>query len=261
MVVTERVRSLYDVSRIVREPLRLGMRQTRGANAVSRYVLRGSGIVVHLRDDTTEDLATLVQTFRQDHYAPPPQVRARLANLGRSPHAMDLGANIGMFGAWFLGAYPGGRVTAYEADPDNARIHQLTVDANRRAHDWTLRAAAAATHDGEVAFLAGHATNSRMAEQGEDATSVPAHDVLSRASDVDVLKIDIEGAEWALLADSRFAELPAVAVALEFHPNRCPSGDPRSAAHELLRGGGYDVLEHAFDATPGHGMIWGWRAP
>jgi len=259
MSLADRVRTLRDVSRIVREPIRLGVRQTRGANAVSRYTLRGSGISIHLRDDVTEDVATLVQTFSQRHYMPPPAIRARLAELGRPPRAMDLGANIGMFGAWFLSQYPGAKVTAYEADPDNARVHGLTVEANRGTHRWQLYAAAAASEDGEVAFVGGRATNSRLAEPGEDSTTVPAHDVLGRAADVDLFKVDIEGGEWALLSDERFITLPACVVALEFHAYRCPSSNPHRAARELLSAAGYHVLEHDLAAPPGHGMVWGWR--
>jgi FkbM family methyltransferase len=256
--IADRVRTFREVSAVVAQPLRLSIAQVRHSPRTGRYRLRGSGIVIALRHDVLEDLATLIQTFRQGHYDPPPEAAAALNALGRPPHALDLGANIGMFGAWFLGRTPGARVTAYEADPDNARVHAETVAANPDLA-WEVHAAAAATADGEVAFLAGHATNSRLAEPGEQAVTVPAHDVLARAGDVDLLKIDIEGAEWALLADPRFAALPARVVALEFHPERCPGPDPHAAALEHLRAAGYEVAEGHLEATAGHGMVWGWR--
>lgn len=260
MTLLERLETLRDVSLVVREPVRLGLRRTRGDATVGRYHLRRSGLAIHVRHDVLADLATLVQTFRQDHYVPPPAAERALAALGRPIHALDLGANIGMFGAWFLARHPDAEVVAYEADPDNARIHALTTEANSDRVRWRVVAAAAGTSDGEVRFLAGNATNSRLAEDSEEgATTVSQEDVIARAGDADLLKIDIEGAEWELLADPRFATLPAAVVALEFHVARCPEPDPRAAAHRLLEAAGYEVADGELDAEPGHGMVWGWK--
>jgi len=259
MALRDSLTTLREVAKIVRRPVQLGMRQRKAAGEVYGYQLRGSDIEVFLRDDVGEDVATLVQTFNQDHYVVPPQASAAMASAGDSPYAMDLGANIGMFGAWFLREHPGGRVTAYEADPDNARVHQLTVDANADRRNWELEAAAAGVEDGEVAFVTGWHTNSRLAEPGEDATVVPQHDVLARTKDVDLLKVDIEGAEWAILADKRLKKLPVKVIALEYHPERCPTDDPRALVHERLQAAGYETADADFDATDEHGMVWGWR--
>jgi FkbM family methyltransferase len=256
----ERLGTLRDTATILREPVRLGVRRLGGGQGIGAYRLRGSGLVVHLRHDVLEDLATLIQTFRQDHYVPPAEAQRVLEQLCRPPQALDLGANIGMFGAWFLSSYPDGRVIAYEADPGNARVHALTVDANRSRVRWELVAAAAGTSEGQVRFAAGHATNSRLAEDDDaDAVTVDEHDVLARASDVDLLKVDIEGAEWALLDDPRFAELPVRVVALEYHSARCPAPDPRALSRARLEEAGFRVADGELDATPRHGMVWGWR--
>lgn len=260
MSAAERISTFRDVAGIIREPVRLGWHRTRGSTSIGRYHLRGSGLVIHLRHDVLDDVATLIQTFRQDHYVLPPAAAAALDGLGRPVHAMDLGANIGMFGAWFLSRFPDGRVSAYEAEPSNARVHALTVDANRPAVTWEVTAAAAAPADGEVRFVTGLATHSRLA-RADDAgvTVVPARDVLARAGDVDLLKVDIEGAEWALLADPRFADLPAPVIALEYHAERCPEPDPRVTAWRALERAGYDVAGAELVAPPGHGMLWAWR--
>lgn len=260
MPMRDRIATLVDVAAVVREPVRLGERRLRAPQSIGRYHLRGSGIVVYLRHDVVDDLATLIQVFRQDHYVPPPAAAGLLESLGRPPTALDLGANIGMFGAWFLGRYPGGEVTAYEADPDNARVHGLTTTANATRLRWEVVAAAAGASDGEVSFLSGNATNSRLADAGEaGAVTVPQHDVLARAGDADFLKVDIEGAEWALLDDPRFAELPARVVALEYHAARCPDPDPAAAAVARLERAGFVVAAGDLVASEGHGMVWGWR--
>lgn len=259
--LAERLGTFRDVAATVREPLRLSARRLGGRATVGRYHLRSSGLAIHLRHDVIADLATLVQTFRLDHYVLPAPVEAALNGTGRPVRALDLGANIGMFGAWFLSRHPDGEVVAYEADPSNASIHALTVAANAPKVRWELVAAAAGARDATVRFLAGHATNSRLADASDtEATDVPQHDVLARAGEVDLIKVDIEGAEWELLADPRFAGLPARAVALEYHAARCPEPDPRMLARRLLADAGYEVADAELDAEPGHGMVWGWRA-
>jgi FkbM family methyltransferase len=260
MRVVERLRTLGDTAAIVCEPLRLGVQRLRGRPTVGRYHLRGSGLAIHLRHDVLEDIATLIQTFRRDHYVLPTEAEGVLRRLGRPPQVMDLGANIGMFGAWFLSNHPQARVIAYEADPDNAHIHAMTSEANQSRTRWDVVAAAAGTHDGEVRFVSGHATNSRLAEEGDaEAMTVPQHDVLARAGGVDLLKVDIEGAEWALLDDDRFVNIPARVVALEYHLARCPEPDPRALSRRRLEEAGFRVTDGELEATPGHGMVWGWR--
>lgn len=261
MSASDRLGTLKSVAPIVKQPLRMGIARARGKATVGRYNLRGSNIAIHLRHDELADLATLVQTFGQDHYVLPPEAERALA-AEPAPHAMDLGANIGMFGAWFLSRYPAGRVTAYEADPANARIHGMTVDANKGDLNWELVAAAAGASEGEVRFVTGRATNSRLANEDDpEATVIPQRDVLARATDVDLLKIDIEGAEWALLDDERFAQLPAKVVALEYHSERCPGADPHAVASSRLRDAGFLVADGDLHAPTGHGMVWGWKTP
>ena len=92
-----------------------------------------------------------------------------------------------------------------------------------------------------------------------DAATVPVHDVLGRAGHVDLLKVDIEGAEWSLIADHRFADLPARVIALEYHVERCPSDDPLAVATSALERAGYEVAPAELTAPRGHGMVWGWR--
>ena len=94
---------------------------------------------------------------------------------------------------------------------------------------------------------------------GEGDSTVPVVDALERLRDADLVKIDIEGGEWAILGDPRFEDLPARVVVLEYHPYLCPGPDARSAALELLSRAGFEIrpFEHRSDGT---GMLWAWRA-
>jgi hypothetical protein len=89
------------------------------------------------------------------------------------------------------------------------------------------------------------------------SVEVPMVDVMPRLADADLVKIDIEGGEWALLADPRFAE--ARAVVLEYHPYGCPTDDPRRSAHELLHAHGFEVTPLFYEPDNGVGMLWATR--
>ena len=52
---------------------------------------------------------------------------------------------------------------------------------------------------------------------------------------VALLKIDIEGAEWAILEDPRLAALDAEAIVLEWHAMGCPIGTRPSGRGDCSR--------------------------
>jgi Methyltransferase FkbM domain len=82
--------------------------------------------------------------------------------------------------------------------------------------------------------------------------------VLPLIADADLLKIDIEGSEWPILADSRFKTLSARAVVLEYHPQGAPGPDPAAAAAGLLRAAAFAVGK-PFDVRGHAGVMWAWK--
>jgi FkbM family methyltransferase len=242
---------------VVRETIRFAWNEIRGRRGLRRYRLRGSGVLVHVRH-SSPDVLNLDEIFYQRLYEAPEPVRRAIAEISRPPRIVDLGANVGLAGAWFLGAFPGASVVAYEPDPANAAVHAETVAANGLEGRWRLVVAAAGANVGVASFVPGRFAESHLAAPGEDGVQVEGVDVLPELMKADLLKIDIEGAEWPILADERFGEGSAVAVVLEYHPHLCPEPEPRALAARLLRSAGYEVQD-IFRAPQGHGMIWGWR--
>lgn len=257
------MRATISFARVFTEPVRFATREIAGSVRVRSYVLRDSSIRVHVRHGTA-DPHVVGELFVERVYEPPGPVVDLLEQLKRPPRILDLGANIGLFGAFALGRWPGARVIAVEPDPSNREIHALTVAANPTA-DWHLEGAAAATADGQVPFAVGNFNASAVIEErapgSEQAQLVPAIDVLPLMADADLIKMDIEGSEWALLEDPRFAELRPTALVLEHHSHLCPVADPHSAAGEALAAAGYETREVplAPGACPGQGMLWAWR--
>jgi FkbM family methyltransferase len=218
--------------------------------------LPDTGVAFAVRHQTPDILA-LDELFSQREYELPQKVKDVLA--ARLPlRVLDLGANIGLFGVWVLDQFPDAQITSVEPDPDNARVLAATIGVNPR-NAWKLIEAAAGTDVGTVRFVASGHTTSHVAQRGEKGTDVPAVDALELAAEADLLKVDIEGGEWALLDDSRLRSLGAVAVVLEYHPQGCPTCDPSSAAQERFRDAGYEIVSVRPKAESGTGLIWALR--
>lgn len=236
-------------ARAVTDPARFVARELRHADPAT-YTLR-TGVRVALRHNGA-DAVTLGEVFHERHYEPP----AALADFGPGV-ILDLGANVGLFGAFALARWPEARIVAFEPDPSNAAVHERTISLNHAEERWELRRAAAAAADGELRF---HASGDALSRLGDDGDLVvPARDVLPLIAEADLLKLDVEGGEWPLLDDPRFAAAPPRAVVLEYHPHLCPEDDPREAVLRRLRAAGLTETHELFATADGHGMLWAWR--
>jgi FkbM family methyltransferase len=201
------------------------------------------------------DIVTLDEVFYRRDYQLPAIVLRMLRDLGRPPVAVDMGANIGLFGVFFLERFGDARLVAIEPDERNIEVLTLCAAANGGDAQWEIVPAAASSADGEVRFVRSDFTLSRIGDEGELTPAVDAFRYLERA---DVAKIDIEGGEWALLGDARFLDGRARALVLEYHPYLCPISDARAAATRALEAADFDVRPvHHFEH--GHGVLWATR--
>jgi len=248
----------FVVSAQVRERLRFVARELLGSRRRAQYRLRGADLRVWLRHGTP-DIQNFDEIFYQALYSPPEPVAAALAGVTDAT-VVDLGANIGLAGAYFLGKLEVGSVVAFEPDPANADVHEQTIRANSLGDRWRLVRACAAVRDGELPFATGGFAESHVVEEpaGEDVTRLPAVDVFPELEQADVVKIDIEGGEWPILLDERFRSVPASVLVLEYHAHLCPEDDPPAVAERALRGAGYEISS-IFNEPDGTGMVWAWR--
>lgn len=241
---------------LVRERGRFVRNELRRRPTTAVYHLRDSGIAVAIRHHSG-DVMVLDEIFSQREYELPTTVEQALTEAPGPLHVLDLGANIGLFGAWILGRVPDARIVAFEADPGNAEVHRLTIDANRD-RDWQLVEGFAATQAGKIAFAASADATSHES-RGEDAVEVESVDVFDHLAGVDFLKIDIEGSEWPVLADPRFLSTSARAVVLEYHRDGCPEPDPAAAAAAALERAGFEITHGGTKEAYGAGVLWGVR--
>lgn len=139
-----------------------------------------------------------------------------------SPRILDCGANVGLASLFFHRLYPQARITAFEADPALFAILDTNLKTNGAAGVVT-RHAALWTSTGTLTFQcegsdSGMISSLPGAIDGT-ATTVPSvrlRDVIDEGP-VDLLKLDIEGAEDAVLADCE-PVLPRVnALVMDLH--------------------------------------------
>jgi FkbM family methyltransferase len=243
-------------SRVVQSPLRFVAAQLLHRGRPSVYRIRGAGPAVCVRDGTA-DIYSLAQVFADAHAELPARVVDALRSIDRPIEVLDLGGNVGAWGASLAARVPVGRMTSFEPDPGNAAVLRRTIRANAREATWTVVEACAAPGEGTVSFRAEGSGLSRIGE-GPGAIQVAAHDVFPALDRVDLAKIDIEGGEWALLGDPRFAALRCPVISLEYHPRLRPAPEGAALARAALQSAGYEVIEGP-GAGPDTGVLWGVR--
>jgi FkbM family methyltransferase len=263
--VKERLRRAWWLRGLVRERLRFLTFEAARTHRARPYRLTAFDARVFLRHDGT-DAFVLHEVVRDPFYTPPEPVRQVLPPPDQTVSILDLGANLGFFGLRMLSLYPKAEITAFEPDAENADILRRCIAANGHDGTWQVVEAAATASDGEMPFTAGEGALSRMPLPSEAATTtVPARDVLPLMASAQLVKIDIEGGEWALIGDERFGNSGPPALLLEWHSYHCPGDNPRRVAREMLERNGYKILHEKPAPVPdeepfyGAGTLWAWQ--
>lgn len=169
---------------------------------------------------------------------------------------LDLGANTGMASLYFHRAFPNAQIVTVEPDPANFEI--LTRNLNGIPNIKPIRAAVW-SHDGEIQLFdpgigAWGLQVSETATSSAPSVSVPAISLPSLLREfpsghLDLLKIDIEGAEKEILENAD-SWMPAVnAIVIELH-DRYKPGCSRAF---------YRATNHLPNETHVGENIWVWR--
>ena len=178
-------------------PIIAQLQQREGARAVRvRIRLKDRVFAVFLRGRM--DLEVLHEIAINDEYGQTDYLEARTI--------VDLGAHIGLATLRLLAGNPGAHVVAVEADP----VLVQRLRANVSGLPVTVVHAAVAAEVGERAFFradrSSWANSLTWAHPSQTAITVPSITLEALLESqqlrlVDILKIDVEGAEWEVLAD------------------------------------------------------------
>lgn len=190
----------------------------------------------------TSDAAVLWDTFHERFHLPPIKLRPEAVIL-------DLGANVGYTAVHFAQVYPEARVVAVELDKQN---YEAARNHTRDYPRCTLINAAVWSEDGTVSYDAGEeawgfhvesngngnggAARPMTTAQAKTLTTIMAD---NKISEVDYIKMDIEGAEWPVLstADGWLERVKSIKV--EIHPKFNKDATYENCAR-ILTGRGFE---------------------
>lgn len=223
--------------------------------AVVTHEVHGLGVTFHVRPDTSDE--TVIDEVWTDQYRWPREIM---------PYAtvLDLGANIGALTLWATAA---GATLVRAVEPEPSNFAQLTRNINANPHlaprIEALQVAAGVPGTVNIKtrddWPAGAWTG-----PGAGISSVPLSELLDGMGDSVTVKIDIEGAEYALLHHADRATMNRILrIAMEFHPCAGPGtlgdrpwGQPPGAFGAMIE----KLTETHGVHTHGHaavgGLIW-----
>jgi len=214
------------IQKIRNWPEALGLRLFRGVDRLSLINFKeGFNIVVR---GGTRDWDVVHELFFAKGYHRAMQWLA--ARPDPSPRVLDLGGNIGSFTLLVHRHKPGARITAFEPGPPNIQMFQMNMLANNLPEDRIeLRKMAVAGTSGTATWFFDSANpgGSSLYEKKGNPVEVQiialAQVIAEGNEDIALLKIDIEGSEYDLLAHTPASTWARVqAVALELHDD--PAG-------------------------------------
>lgn len=142
------------------------------------------------------------------------------------PMVLDVGANIGMFAIAAIRLNSSCKVLSVEPSQDTYELLEGNCKLNNSAH-WRTHRAALWKEDGQIAFEnRAYSTSSRIAAGPSISTEYEQVPCLSLASllkmveckEIDLLKLDIEGAEEAALTGQETLLRKVAALIVEVHP-------------------------------------------
>ena len=221
-----------------------------GARKPIRLAMRSSQ-TIQMRPMSTTDYGVAYEVFALGVY--------EHAWLPRSAkRIVDLGGNVGYSMLWWAARYPEASIAVYEPLPEHVEAIASHVQHNGLSSRVIVRPVAVGSQAGH-AVLESAGARSALTPDGA-GVPVPVVDFFAENQDdrIDVLKIDIEGSEHALLADERFAKLTFGLLVMEWHATSAVP-DARAACAARLTALGCEVDDRT-DHHDGSGMIWARRA-
>lgn len=176
------------------------------------------------------------------------------------PFVIDCGSNIGMSILYFKHVYPQARIIGFEPDPAIFPYLEENIARNKLT-DVELVQAATAAQEGALTFYSDGKYSSCLADhlpadlpEGWERYEVPCVRLRNYLTEpVDFLKMNIEGAEWEVLADSEDRLRLVREMVIEYH--HLPG--LRRTLHEilsLLHRQGFEYLINDFDSETNAGV-------
>ncbi|GJQ62976.1 MAG: hypothetical protein SCALA702_20290 [Melioribacteraceae bacterium] len=159
----------------------------------------------------------IVQIFGQNLYT--------FESTTQNPRILDCGAHIGIASLFFGTKYPNAKITAFEADPEIANMAANNLNSFN-IPDYEVIPKAVWKDNKGVSFEASNDDSGFVDVNNISANKVPSvrlRDYLEQEK-VELLKIDIEGAEYEVLKDCRGVLRNVNRIVAEIHRFRAADG-------------------------------------
>ncbi len=214
-----------------------------------------SGPKLELRSNAVSrnDYGTAYEIFVHDFY----NDGGRLST-GSVKLVVDLGANVGYSALYFLHKYPNCRVIAFEPHPAFAAQAERNFRLNDSTSRVELYVKAAGAHARPLRLMDRLSGSILTHADTPDTFPVEVVDFfpIVNGKRIDLLKIDIEGSEYEIMGDERFALLNIGAIVMEWHSRGGGLEDKRWCEQRLSALG--FIIKDVF-TRPTHGMFWAVR--
>jgi len=186
------------------------------------------GCTIHYCD-ARSFLSTHAEIFGRRIYAFEPSTKA--------PCIVDAGANLGLASIFLKRRFPQASITAIEADPEIYRMLCQNFEACGFG-DIETHHAAIWDSDGEVAFASEQSDAGHVSDTG--GARIPARRLARfiAGRSIDLLKIDIEGAETRVLQDAAHDLGGVKRIFVEYH-SRTDAPQSLGQVLDLLRTAGF----------------------
>jgi FkbM family methyltransferase len=209
-----------------------------------------------LRQSPADDLGIAYEVFTGESYKTPREIDS--LSIRR---IVDLGANVGYTCVYWLANFPGAQILAFEPHPVHVALLRSHLNINGLSDQVVVYPAAAGTRSGNLFLTDDGCKSTTVATAGNASIAVEQVDWFACVGDepIDLLKIDIEGGEYDILSDSRFASLQINALVMEWHvTDNHPNGGEWCLSR--LQALGY-ATHTLFDSKSERGLLWAFRTP
>jgi FkbM family methyltransferase len=161
----------------------------------------------------------------------------RFGNKSVAPTIFDCGANVGTSCAYFKYRYPESRILAFEPNATIVDYLRRNITNNSLKNIQLINKAVWTNDQGiELGLDDADASSIHLEKNKTKVESIRLKEYLEKEESVDMLKMDIEGAEIEVLKDCRQSLINVKNIFVEFHSYR---NEPQKL-YEVI-----DVLENA----------------
>lgn len=160
--------------------------------------------------DTLSFIWQFKEIFVEEYY--------RFETSSKAPVIYDCGANVGTSCAFFKHIYTQSRIVAFEPNPKIAEYLKTNIKNNSLKNIEVINKAVWTNDNGiDLGIDNADASSIHLLKNRKKVESVRLKDYLVKEETVDMLKIDIEGAEIEVLTDCRESLSNVKNIFVEFH--------------------------------------------